>query len=66
MVDHAGFMLACPLGALARLGLARSYAVAGDSAKARIAYQNFFALWSHADPDIPILNEAKAEFTNLR
>jgi eukaryotic-like serine/threonine-protein kinase len=66
MVDHAGFMLACPLGALARLGLARSYAVAGDSAKARIAYQNFFALWGHADPDIPILNEAKAEFANLR
>ena len=54
------------LGALARLGLARAYARGGDSAKARDAYRNFFDLWKDADPDIPILNEAKAEYAKLQ
>jgi DNA-binding winged helix-turn-helix (wHTH) protein/tetratricopeptide (TPR) repeat protein len=66
IVDHPGFMLACPLGALARLGLARSYALRGDQAKARAAYEDFFAVWRDTDPDIPILNEAKAEFDKLQ
>jgi tetratricopeptide (TPR) repeat protein len=63
IVDHPGFMLACPLGALARLGLARAYALSGDQAKARAAYQDFFA---HADPSIPILIAAKSEYAKLQ
>jgi tetratricopeptide (TPR) repeat protein/predicted Ser/Thr protein kinase len=50
---------------LAQLGLARAYALEGDSAKSRIAYQDFFALWKDADPDIPILQQAKAEYARL-
>jgi hypothetical protein len=51
---------------LARLGLGRSFALAGDSAKARTAYQDFFALWKDADPDVPILKTAKAEYEKLK
>ena len=51
---------------LAQLGLARAYALEGDSAKSRIAYQDFFALWKDADPDIPILQQAKAEYARLK
>jgi len=51
---------------LAQLGLARAYALEGDSAKSRIAYQDFFALWKDADPDIPILQQAKAEYAKLK
>jgi len=46
--------------------LARSYAAAGDAAKAKAEYQNFFTLWKDADPDIPILKEAKAESAKLQ
>jgi len=52
--------------ALALLGLARAYALQGDTAKSRAAYQNFFAFWKDADPDIPILKEAKAEYATLQ
>ena len=51
---------------LSQLGLARSYVLEGDTAKARTAYQDFLALWKDADPDIPILNEAKAEYAKLQ
>jgi eukaryotic-like serine/threonine-protein kinase len=51
---------------LARLGLARAYAMAGDKTKAQTAYQDFFALWKDADPGIPILKEAKAEYAKLQ
>jgi tetratricopeptide (TPR) repeat protein len=51
---------------LARLQLARAYALQGDTAKAKAAYQDFFALWKDADPDIPILKQAKAEYANLQ
>ena len=54
------------LGALARLGLARAIALQGDLAKSRAAYQDFLTLWKDADPDIPILNQAKAEYAKLR
>jgi serine/threonine protein kinase/tetratricopeptide (TPR) repeat protein len=54
------------LPSLARLGLARAYAVQGDKAKSRTAYDDFFALWKDADPDVPILKEAKAESAKLR
>ena len=53
-------------GALARLGLARAYALQGDTAKARAAYQDFLALWKDADPDITILKQAKAEYAKLQ
>jgi ABC-type cobalamin transport system ATPase subunit len=52
--------------ALAHLGLGRAYALQGDKAKSRMAYQDFLALWKDADRDIPILKEAKAEYTKLK
>jgi eukaryotic-like serine/threonine-protein kinase len=51
---------------IAHLGLGRAYALSGDNAKSRAAYQDFFALWKDADPDIPILKEAKAEYAKLQ
>jgi Flp pilus assembly protein TadD len=64
-LDHRGITLNFPLGALAHLGLARAYALQGDTAKARAAYQDFLTLWKDADPDIPILIAAKAEYAKL-
>ena len=66
LLDHAGIVQNFLLGSLAHLGLARSYALGGDTAKSRIAYQDFFAVWKDADPDIPILKEAKAEYAKLK
>jgi hypothetical protein len=54
------------IGALAHLGMARAYALQGDTAKARVAYQDFFALWKDADPDVPVLNAAKSEYAKLK
>jgi hypothetical protein len=51
---------------MAHLGLGRAYALTGDAAKARAAYQDFFALWKDADPGIPILVTAKAEYAKLQ
>jgi len=65
-LDHRGVVLNFPLASLAQLGLARAYAMQGNSAKARSAYQGFLALWKDADPDIPILKEAKAEYAKLQ
>jgi len=65
-IDYPGVVLNFPLGALARLGLARAYALEGDTAKSRAAYQDFLTLWKDADPDIPILQRAKAEYANLK
>ena len=65
-IDHRGLVVNFPWGALARLGLARAYAFEGDTAKARAAYQDFLTLWKDADPDIPILKEAKAEYAKLQ
>jgi eukaryotic-like serine/threonine-protein kinase len=56
----------CATGALAHLGIARAYAMQGDTAKAKAAYQDFFGLWRDADPDIPILKEAKAQYAKLQ
>jgi tetratricopeptide (TPR) repeat protein len=55
-----------PLHSIARLELARSLALAGDTARARTAYQDLIAKWKDADPDIPILKEAKAEYAKLQ
>ncbi len=54
------------IGALAHLGLARAYALSGDTAKAKAAYQDFLTIWKDADSDIPILKQAKAEYAKLR
>ena len=66
ILDHPGIVINEPIGALAHLGLARAYALQGDTAKARAAYQDFFALWKNADADIPVLQQAKAEYAKLK
>ncbi len=66
LLDERGVVVNCPLGALARLQLGHAYALSGDKAKAAGAYQDFLALWKDADPDIPILKEAKAEYAKLQ
>jgi serine/threonine protein kinase/Flp pilus assembly protein TadD len=78
ILDHPGLVLNCPMGPLAHLGLARAYVLQGSdptatagaqqsfSTKARDEYQQFFNLWKDADPDIPVLKEAKAEYVKLR
>ncbi len=66
ILDHSGIVWNCWTGALARLGLGRAYAVSGDTAKAKTAYQDFLTLWKNADPDIPIYRQAKAEYGKLQ
>jgi tetratricopeptide (TPR) repeat protein len=66
ILDHPGVVGDDPIGALAHLGLGRAYALAGDTAKAKTAYQDFLALWKNADPDIPILKQAKTEYGRLK
>jgi serine/threonine protein kinase/Flp pilus assembly protein TadD len=66
ILDHAGVVGNEPIGALAHLGLGRAYALSGDTTKARAAYQDFLALWKDSDPDIPILQQAKAEYAKLQ
>jgi tetratricopeptide (TPR) repeat protein len=66
LLDHRGAAVNFVTGALAHLQLGRAYAMAGDTAKAKSAYQDFFTLWKDADPDIPILKQAKAEYAKLQ
>ena len=54
------------LVSLAHLGLGRAYAMQNDQARARIDYQDFFAIWKNADPDVPVLKQAKAEYVKLQ
>jgi eukaryotic-like serine/threonine-protein kinase len=65
VIDHPGISADVLQGALAHLGLARAYALQGETAKAKRSYQDFFRLWANADPDIPILRKAKAEYAKL-
>jgi eukaryotic-like serine/threonine-protein kinase len=65
-LDHRGIVVNFVTGALAHLQLGRAYAMAGDTTKAKNAYQDFLALWKDADPEIPILKEAKAEYAKLQ
>jgi serine/threonine protein kinase/tetratricopeptide (TPR) repeat protein len=60
------FAPADPLMSMAHLGLGRAYALQGDKEKSRTSYQDFFALWKDADPDIPVLKEARAEYAKLQ
>jgi tetratricopeptide (TPR) repeat protein len=66
ILSHRGIVKSCETGALARLELGRAYAMQGDTAKAKAAYQDFLTLWKEADPDIPILKEAKTESAKLK
>jgi eukaryotic-like serine/threonine-protein kinase len=66
LLDHSGIVWNCATGVLAHLELARAYALSGDRPKSRTAYQDFFALWKDADPDIPILKQAKAEYAKVK
>jgi tetratricopeptide (TPR) repeat protein len=65
ILDHRGLVLNQPIGALAHLGLGRAYVLQGDKAKARAAYQDFLTLWKDADSDIPILKQARLEYSKL-
>ena len=66
ILDHRGVVLNGPIGALAHLGLARANVLQGDNDKARTAYHDFLTLWKDADPDIPILKQANAEYAKLQ
>jgi serine/threonine protein kinase/tetratricopeptide (TPR) repeat protein len=66
ILDQRGIVWNSPIGALAHLQLGRAYTMSGDATKARTAYQEFLALWKDADPDIPILKQAKAEYAKLQ
>jgi tetratricopeptide (TPR) repeat protein len=66
ILDHRGVVVSEPIGALAHLQIARACAMQGDIVKTRAAYQDFLSLWKDADPDIPILKQAKAEYAKLQ
>ena len=66
ILDHRGIVQNSPIGALAHLQIGRAFVIAGDSTRAKAAYQDFLTLWKNADPDIPILKEAKAEYAKLQ
>jgi tetratricopeptide (TPR) repeat protein len=66
ILDHPGLKGVGARVALAHLGLARARVLSGDKPGARKAYQDFLALWQHADPDIPCLKQAKAEYAKLQ
>jgi eukaryotic-like serine/threonine-protein kinase len=65
-VDQSGVVQNFPWGSLARLQSARAYELAGDRTRARAAYQDFLMLWKDADPDVPVLKQAKAEYARLQ
>ena len=65
ILEHRGLVGADPIGALAHLQLGRTFVLSGDEIKAKAAYQDFLALWKDADPDVPILKQAQAEYARL-
>ena len=66
LLDHRGLVFSDPVGAVARLQLGRAYAMQGDATKGKAAYQDFLTLWKDADPDIPVLKQAKAEYAKFQ
>jgi DNA-binding winged helix-turn-helix (wHTH) protein/tetratricopeptide (TPR) repeat protein len=66
ILDHRTLVLDSPIGALAHLQIGRAYVMQGDTAKARAAYKDFLTLWKDADPDIPVLKQAKVEYAKLQ
>ena len=65
ILDHPGIVVSDPIGALAHLQIGRAFAVSGDKVKAKAAYRDFLTLWKDADPDLPILKAAQAEYAKL-
>ena len=66
ILDHRSIVLVDPMDAMARLQLARALVLSGETAKAKSAYNDLFALWKDADPKIPIIDEARAEYAKLQ
>jgi hypothetical protein len=66
ILDHRSIVLVDPMDAMARLQLARALVLSGDTAKAKSAYNDLFALWKNADPKIPIVTRARAEYVKLQ
>jgi eukaryotic-like serine/threonine-protein kinase len=66
VLNHRGLVGTCETGALARLGVGRAYAMAGETGKAKAAYEDFLQLWKEADRDLPIGKEARAEYAKLQ
>jgi eukaryotic-like serine/threonine-protein kinase len=66
LLDHRGIVANFVTGSLAHLQIGRAYAMASETAKAKVAYEEFFTIWKNADPDIPILKQAKAEYAKLQ
>jgi Flp pilus assembly protein TadD len=66
IIDHRGIVAGDPIGALAHLQLGRAFATQGNAARARTAYQDLLAIWKDADPDIPVLQQAKTEYARLK
>jgi hypothetical protein len=62
ILDHPGIVASDPIGPMACLQLARALSASGDRAKSAAAYKDLLTLWKDADPDIPVVQEAKAEF----
>ena len=66
ILDHRGIVVSDPIGALAHLQLGRALASSGNKIKAKTAYEDFLTLWKNADSDVPILKQAKAEYSKLQ
>ena len=66
ILDHRGIVVSDPIGALARLQLGRAFVLSGDTTRAKSAYLDFLTLWKDADADIPILDQARAEYARLQ
>jgi hypothetical protein len=65
-LDHPGITLNDAIGPMARLQLARELAASGDRTKSAAMYKDLLALWKDADPDIPVINQARAEYAGLQ
>ena len=66
ILDHRGIAGGDPIAALAHLQLGRAFVLSGDASKAKAAYQQFLTRWNDADPNVPILKQARAEYAKLR
>jgi tetratricopeptide (TPR) repeat protein len=66
LLDHPGLVLADPVGVMARLQLGRIFALSGNTAKAKVAYQDVLTIWKDADSDLPVINQARAEYAKLQ
>jgi hypothetical protein len=63
--EHRGIVVSDPIGALASVQLARAYLMAGDRPNAKFEYDDFLTIWKDADPEVPILKQARAEYAKV-